>query len=74
MSVSTVKNPSVLSNAKTYIIPVLIVAIGIMIAMGNMFSSQAASVPSTVHSATSSTIAAPVVYHETGSVRGGALK
>ena len=71
MSVSTTTNSSILSNARTYIIPVLIVVIGIMIAMGNMFSSQAAPAPSTIHNSTN---AITTAYHVSGSTGGGALK
>lgn len=73
MSVSTTTNSSILSNARTYIIPVLIVVIGIMIAMGNMFSSQAAPVPSTTtHNST--TAITTTAFHVSGSTVGGALK
>lgn len=72
MSVSTTTNSSILSNARTYIIPVLIVVIGIMIAMGNMFSSQAATVPSTTHNST--TAITTTAFHVSGSTVGGALK
>ena len=70
MSASTTKNASALSNAKTYIIPVLIVIVGIMFAMGNMFSSNAAtSLPPQTH--TSTTVTAE--YHASGTTIGGAL-
>lgn len=70
MSASTIKNPSALSNAKTYIIPVLIVIAGMMFAMGNMFSSNAATLPAQTHT---STAVSAEYLHVTGSVAGGAL-
>lgn len=71
MSATPITNPSILSNAKTYIIPVVIVVAGIMIAMGNTFSSQAATVPTTTHNA-ATTIT--TTYHVSGPAAGGTLK
>jgi hypothetical protein len=70
MSVSPTKNSSILSNARTYIIPVLIVMAGIMIAMGNVFASHADTLPPQTHITTS----IPVVYHSSGAASGGTLK
>jgi hypothetical protein len=71
MSASPIKNPTLLSNAKTYIIPVLIVIAGIMIAMGNMFSTHAATMSPTSHD---SITAITADYHVSGPASGGALK
>jgi hypothetical protein len=72
MSASPIKNPTLLSNTKTYIIPVLIVVAGIMIAMGNMFSTHAATMAPSSHDSTITAITAD--YHVSGPVSGGFLK
>jgi hypothetical protein len=69
MSASTTRNPSALSNAKSYILPVLIVIAGMMFAMGNLFASNAAPLPTQTHTSTM----VSVEYHSSGSVTGGAL-
>lgn len=69
MSVSTTSKSSALSNVKSYILPVLIVIAGMMFAMGNLFASSAAPLPSQTHNSTMAT----VEYHVSGSVSGGTL-